>query len=71
MGRLFGVFAVQTILLSVLIWQACDPFADAAQWVGQRFGIPGSVRGATLDAVASSMPEFFSGCCLWLLLCSY
>ncbi|HMP80167.1 MAG TPA: hypothetical protein PKD54_11995, partial [Pirellulaceae bacterium] len=51
----------QTILLSVLIWQACDPFADAAQWVGQRFGIPGSVRGATLDAVASSMPEFFSG----------
>ncbi len=56
-----GFLFSQTILLSVVIWQACDPFADAAQWVGQRFGIPGSVRGATLDAIASSMPEFFSG----------
>jgi Ca2+/Na+ antiporter len=47
--------------ISVVIWQACDPFADAAQWVGERFRLPGSVRGATLDAVASSMPELFSG----------
>src|SRR5690606_22733649 len=34
---------------------------DAAQWVGDTFHIPGSVRGATLDAIASSMPELFSG----------
>ncbi|MEQ9406909.1 MAG: hypothetical protein RIK87_04250, partial [Fuerstiella sp.] len=51
----------QVALISVVIWQVCDPFADAAQWVGQRFRLPGSVRGATLDAVASSMPELFSG----------
>ena len=51
----------QVAVVSVFIWQVCDPFADAAQWVGQRFRLPGSVRGATLDAVASSLPELFSG----------
>jgi Ca2+/Na+ antiporter len=51
----------QVALISVVIWQACDPFADAAQWVGEALHLPGSVRGATLDAVASSMPELFSG----------
>ena len=47
--------------ISVLISEACDPFADAAQWVGCRFRLPPSVRGATLDAIASSMPELFTG----------
>lgn len=56
---LFLVFEVATV--SVVIWQACDPFADAAQWIGEALLLPGSVRGATLDAVASSMPELLSG----------
>lgn len=47
--------------ISILIAEACDPFADAAQWVGIRLRLPPSVRGATLDAVASSMPELFTG----------
>ena len=47
--------------LSIVIWQACDPFADAAQWVGVKARLPSSVRGATLDAIASSMPELFTG----------
>lgn len=47
--------------ISVLISEACDPFADAAQWVGCRLRLPRSVRGATLDAIASSMPELFTG----------
>lgn len=51
----------QVALISVVIWQACDPFADTAQWIGDVFQLPGSVRGATLDAIASSMPELFSG----------
>lgn len=51
----------QVAVVSIVIWQVCDPFADAAQWVGARFRLPGSVRGATLDAVASSLPELFSG----------
>ncbi len=52
---------VSVALISIVIKEACDPFADAAQWVGDTFHIPGSVRGATLDAIASSMPELFSG----------
>lgn len=51
----------QVVVISLVIWQACDPFADAAQWIGIHFRLPGSVRGATLDAVASSMPELFTG----------
>ncbi len=56
-----GFLIASVVIISIVIWQACDPFADAAQWIGQRFELPGSVRGATLDAVASSMPELFSG----------
>jgi Ca2+/Na+ antiporter len=51
----------QVTLISIVIWQACDPFADAAQWIGERLQLPGSIRGATLDAIASSMPELFAG----------
>jgi Ca2+/Na+ antiporter len=60
-GWTIAFLLAQVALISVVIWQACDPFADAAQWVGDVFRLPGSVRGATLDAVASSMPELFSG----------
>ncbi|TWU07611.1 sodium:calcium antiporter [Stieleria varia] len=48
-------------MISIVIWQACDPFADAAQYFGERWRLPGSVRGATLDAIASSLPELFTG----------
>ncbi len=51
----------QATVISIIIWQACDPFADAAQWIGTTLRLPGSVRGATLDAIASSMPELLSG----------
>ncbi|VAX37589.1 hypothetical protein MNBD_PLANCTO02-6 [hydrothermal vent metagenome] len=47
--------------VSLIIWQLCEPFADAAQWIGDALHMPSSVRGATLDAVASSLPEFFIG----------
>jgi len=49
------------VVISIVIWQACDPFADAAQYIGTMLRLPGSVRGATLDAIASSMPELFTG----------
>ena len=60
----------QVVFISVLIWQACDPFAAAAQWIGIRWKLPGSVRGATLDAIASSMPELFCGCFFVILAIS-
>jgi Ca2+/Na+ antiporter len=53
--------AAEIALISIVIAQACDPFADAAQFIGETLKVPGSVRGATLDAVASSMPELFCG----------
>ena len=56
-----GFLSVAVVVISIAIWQVCDPFADAAQWIGEQFRLPGSVRGATLDAIASSMPELFSG----------
>lgn len=56
-----GFLLMQVVMISLVIWQACDPFADAAQWVGETLRLPGSVRGATLDAIASSLPELFSG----------
>jgi len=46
------------VLLSIVIWKACEPFSDASFFLGRN--IPGSVRGATIDAIASSMPEFFT-----------
>lgn len=56
---MFAFFQIATV--SVIIWQACEPFADAAQFLGEQWRIPSSVRGATLDAVASSLPELFTG----------
>jgi len=56
-----GFILSASIVIAVLISEACEPFADAAQWVGNRLKLPPSVRGATLDAIASSMPELFTG----------
>jgi cation:H+ antiporter len=56
-----GFILSAATVISVLIAEACDPFASAAQWVGMRWRLPQSVRGATLDAIASSMPELFTG----------
>ena len=56
-----GFILSAAVLIAVIIAEACEPFADAAQWVGNRLKLPQSVRGATLDAIASSMPELFTG----------
>ena len=56
-----GFVLSASVAIAILIGEACDPFADAAQWVGVQLRVPSSVRGATLDAIASSMPELFTG----------
>ena len=56
-----GFIVSTSVAIAILIGEACDPFADAAQWVGVQLRVPSSVRGATLDAIASSMPELFTG----------
>ena len=37
----------QVAVISIVIWQVCDPFADAAQWVGARFRLPESMAAET------------------------
>ncbi|MEZ6122336.1 MAG: hypothetical protein R3C49_04050 [Planctomycetaceae bacterium] len=63
LGPAWGLafLAAEVVVISIVIAQACDPFADAAQYIGDTLRLPGSVRGATLDAIASSMPELFCG----------
>ena len=70
-GWRLGYLAAEVALISIVIAQACDPFADAAQYIGIKMRLPGSVRGATLDAIASSMPELFAGIFFVLLAISY
>ncbi|MEZ6127161.1 MAG: hypothetical protein R3C59_00600 [Planctomycetaceae bacterium] len=63
LGPAWGLafLAAEVVVISIVVAQACDPFADAAQYIGDTLRLPGSVRGATLDAIASSMPELFCG----------
>ncbi|MCD6477435.1 MAG: sodium:calcium antiporter [Candidatus Aenigmarchaeota archaeon] len=45
------------IVTSLAIWISGDKFVQSAQKIGNALRISKSVRGATLDAVASSFPE--------------
>ncbi len=42
----------------VVIWRACDGFETASEYLGRN--LSEGVRGATINAIASSMPEFFT-----------
>jgi len=46
------------VFLSLIIHRVCGPFSDASHYLGRN--IPGSIRGATIDAIASSTPELFT-----------
>lgn len=48
---------VLIILTSAIIFIAGNYFATASSLIGQRLGLSKSVKGATLDAVSSSLPE--------------
>lgn len=60
------VFAlVIVVLASVVIMYACDGFDDAASYLGRNMA-PG-VRGATINAIGSSMPELMTAMFLLFL----
>lgn len=46
------------ILTSVAIMYACDTFELASRWLGGHF--PKGIRGATINAIGSSLPELFT-----------
>jgi len=45
------------ILSSVVIFYVGQRFAEASSYIGDYIGLPRDVKGATFDAISSSMPE--------------
>ena len=54
-NMLLSIFVV--LVTSVTIWIAGDRFVESAQKIGSFLRISKSMRGATIDAIASSFPE--------------
>ncbi|HAA58723.1 MAG TPA: pseudouridine synthase, partial [Myxococcales bacterium] len=46
------------VITSVVIMYACDSFELASKKLGETF--PKGIRGATINAVGSSLPELFT-----------
>ena len=47
-----------TIIVSIVIMYACNSFEEAADYLGRN--MPPGVKGATINAIGSSLPEFFT-----------
>lgn len=56
MGILIPLFLV--IVCCILIWRASDGFAVASNYIGRN--LSEGVRGATINAIGSSLPEVFT-----------
>lgn len=56
MGIVIPLFIV--VLCCVIIWRATDGFAAASDYIGRN--LSDGVRGATINAIASSLPEVFT-----------
>lgn len=53
------ILSIFLVLLSmVIIWRASDGFEDASEYIGRN--LTDGVRGATINAIGSSMPELFT-----------
>ena len=46
------------VVASIVIMYACDPFEDASSYLGRN--MPPGVQGATINAIASSLPELLT-----------
>ena len=56
-GLLAGSLVAVTVC-AIVIMRGCDSFEAASQYLGRN--MPPGVRGATINAVASSLPELFT-----------
>ena len=43
---------------SYVIWKVCDSFQQASRFLGRH--MPNGTRGATINAIGSSFPEFMT-----------
>jgi len=55
MHLLLHILAV--IFCCIIIWRASDGFERASEYIGRN--LKDGVRGATINAIGSSMPELF------------
>lgn len=55
-----------TVFTMVIIWRASDGFETASEYIGRN--LTDGVRGATINAIASSIPELFTTIFFLLLL---
>lgn len=61
-----GPFALALVgAASIVIWKACDYFDAGSTYVGRN--MPPGVRGATINAIGSSLPELLTTFCLLFL----
>jgi len=61
MGIALYLFSI--VVCCIIIWRASDGFETASQYLGRN--LSDGVRGATINAIGSSMPELFTT--LWFL----
>jgi Ca2+/Na+ antiporter len=62
-----GIF-IPLLIISfccLVIWKACDGFETSSEYLGRN--LTDGVRGATINAISSSMPELFST--IFFLIC--
>lgn len=57
LGLLFQSIAI-TVVVSIVIMYACNSFEEAADYLGRN--MPPGVKGATINAIGSSLPELFT-----------
>ena len=63
MGILIPLLIISFCCL--VIWKACDGFETSSEYLGRN--LTDGVRGATINAISSSMPELFST--IFFLIC--
>lgn len=61
-----GILALAAVVAaSIIIWKACDYFEAGSSYLGRN--MPPGVRGATINATGSSLPELLTTFCLLFL----
>ena len=55
---LYGLMVV--VLTMLVIWRASGGFETASEHLGEQLNLTDGVRGATINAIASSLPELFT-----------
>jgi len=60
LAQLFGIIipVLIIVLSSYIIWRSTNGFETAADYLGRNMG--SGIKGATINAIASSMPEFLA-----------